>query len=392
MSHDMSRGYSAYKKLHTGYPVSLNLMRARLLVFLLLYPGHVSGWRSQGKPIPWVNHRLRERIPNTPPKTFDVPTRALGVLANNNPWHIKSTVGHFEELHYEQQDKDMNHVTDQFTLQVPSQSSLTAPLDDSQGNLSKDASISLHILDLSEGVWVEESFMKEQHVVCPARGACTSSVTLQRPLVGYDLLRSAACGGEMKKQPFTEGRWGFIKEEQEMPCYLVSTTDGGRMFPEKCAVQETVQETAQETVQETDKNPQWAALNDNSVSLQAFRPIQTMPTHGTTVEHFAKSRQPGLRKFVCRVSYHHYGYPLNLRHEPPSSTVSVFYKPHDAAQWGTLLNLSWDQFARGLNRYRSWVAPQHLNNQGVEWSGCFKCVAHVNGVSHSKCLGPCNCE
>ena len=301
---------------------------------------------------------------------------------------IKPTVKNLaiEKLQYtskETTQKGQPQITDKFTFQI------------SNWNYYCDIPASLRLFDYEERVWVDASVDKNQGKYCFEKNECTifrcsnrweckTQVTLEKPLIGYDLLKSGGCDGdEFKTQPFSKGRWGALEEEEEDEglCYLITISSGGQsvaqMYPENCS---------QKRVQVNPEHQQLAAAPFLS------RQSRTVSPHSIT--QFTKNTNSGFRKFVCKVKYTHMGSdPVNLSSGIPTADVKVYY--NSGAGWGSyLLNLRWVNYnsASGVNKFESWVSKEHLQEQGVKWNKCFKCEVEIDGVTERSCLGKCDCN
>lgn len=203
--------------------------------------------------------------------------------------------------------------------------------------------VALFLFDSEEKTWEEASVKKEEKQVCVKSG-CHTTVTLTKPLLGYDLLKQSGCGGEgqFKKQPFTEGRWEEVEEEEEdarPPCYMTSISSNQQstasIFPEGCATREI----------------NWFG-RENREGISPGGSTRVPRSPGNTVVYFSKRTIGNDRKFVCRVIYSHMGYGTNLGNSVPAADVKVFYKPIQGAKWGSyLLDLGWRGFFAGQNRF-----------------------------------------
>ena len=305
---------------------------------------------------------------------------------------IKPTVKNLaiEKLQYtskETTQKGQPQITDKFTFQI------------SNWNYYSDIPASLRLFDYEERVWVDASVDKNQGKYCFEKNECTifrcsnrweckTQVTLEKPLIGYDLLKSGGCDGdEFKTQPFSKGRWGALEEEEEDEglCYLITISSGGQsvaqMYPENCS---------QKQVQVSDKS---FYSEHQQLAAAPFFSRQSRTPSSHYITQFTKNTNGGFRKFVCKVKYTHMGGPVNLGYGSPTADVKVYYKNNNSASWGShLLNLSWDNYNDGVNKFESWVSKESLQEQGVKWKKCFKCEVEIDGVTKRSCLGNCSCN
>ena len=291
-----------------------------------------------------------------------------------------------EELQYtskETTQKGKPQITDKFTFQIPN------------WNYYSDIPASLRLFDYEERVWVDASVDKNQSRYCFKRNECTifgcsfrreckAHVTLEKPLIGYDLLKSGGCDGEeFKTQPFTKGRWGAPEEEEEDVglCYLITISSGGQsvaqMYPENCSQKKVVVNT-----------------EHHQLAAAPFLGRQSRSTSSHSITQFTKQWIGGFRKFVCKVRYTHMGGPVDLGFGIPTADVKVYYKNDDGASWGShLLDLSWVNYNNdGVNKFESRVSKGHLQEQGVKWNKCFKCEVEINDEMERSCLGDCDCD
>lgn len=273
-------------------------------------------------------------------------------------------------------------ITDYFEFQIPGTS-----CKDKRGKCQpvkpSQTFKSLLLFDSEEGVWVEASAEEEQN---------GNTITLTKPLIGYDLLKPSGCGKEQfKTQPYSEGKWGHLKEEEERAqCYMVSVSTSGQsfsqMYPDNCA------ETEAAIYKDENVQVNYAPYKDFQMSSKVHN-IQKRNTHSAEITQFTKTKIGNNRKFVCKVDYTHSGYPTGLGNNIPDADVKVYYRPPNSASWGTvLLDLEWKNFSPGgKNKFESWVSKQHLNNQGVGWNKCFKCEVTINNMVERECLGGPGC-
>jgi len=288
------------------------------------------------------------------------------------------------DLNYVRESTVINgemQITDSFEFQIPG-TSCKDKREECKSVSPSQTFESLLLFDSEEGVWVEAAAKEEQQ---------GNTVTLTKPLIGYDLLKPSGCGEEeFKTQPYTKGRWGYLKEkEEQVQCYMVSVSTSGQsfsqMYPDNCAKRE-------EKIYNDENVPVKAAPYKDFQTSPKGHNIQKSNSFSFEITQFTKTKIGNDRKFVCRVAYTHLGHPTSLGNNFPDADVKVYYRPSNSASWGLLLDLDWIQFSGGINKFVSWVSQQHLNNQGVGWNKCFKCEVKINGMEDRKCRGAgCTC-
>ena len=274
-------------------------------------------------------------------------------------------------------------ITDSFEFQIPGTSCKDKRKECKSVSPSQTFK-SLLLFDSEEGVWVEASAKEEQQ---------GNTITLTKPLIGYDLLEPSGCGKEQfKTQPYTKGKWGYLEEKEERDqCYMVSVSTSGKsfsqMYPDNCA------ETEAKIYNYENVPVKVAPYKDFQTSPKGHN-IQKRNTHSAEITQFTKAKIGNARKFVCKVAYIHSGYATSLGNNVPDADVKVYYRPSNSASWELLLDLDWIQFSGGKNKFVSWVSQQHLNNQGVEWNKCFKWEVKINGITEDRrCRGAgCTCN
>jgi len=303
---------------------------------------------------------------------------AVDVAAWRGKDQLKSEL-EIEDVQYSREEtgdramKGVTQLTDQLLFQLPS-----SPF--------TQTTVSLLLFDGEEREWREVSVHEEEKQTCFKGGECEEGVTLRKPLIGYDLLKPGGCEEEeFKQQAFTKGRWGEEQERQEkgnetpVPrCYLIlvsrTSQSTSMMYPENCAERETSSFKAEK--------PGTAYQN---------RKNRNTATSEITQFSKAKINQAEDRKFVCKLAYSHSGGTMSLENGLPAVDVKVYYKSSEGAGWGSpLLDLQWDRFSGGVNRFVSVVSKQHLKDQGVKWNKCFKCEVTVSGSTLEQCIN-CSC-
>ncbi|XP_063688771.1 uncharacterized protein LOC134821887 [Bolinopsis microptera] len=122
----------------------------------------------------------------------------------------------------------------------------------------RDFLVSLFMYDNRDKVWVEASAEKE---------VMEGGISVRKPLLGYDLLKSSGCEEkELKEQPFTKERWGFKEKEEVIPtCYLLTLSNkdqtASQMYPDNCVEDRTAK--------------------DKDLRKMRKKTIPTAPTNGT---------------------------------------------------------------------------------------------------------------
>ena len=254
-------------------------------------------------------------------------------------------------------------------------------------DISEDTAVSLFLFDTKERTWVEASVNKEEsEQYCSDQEKCKKTITLTKPLIGYDLLKPRGCEEEdLKEQPFAVGRWEtrYRDEEKERAqCYMVTVSVNNQSisqtYPDNCVEEEEAIAEA-EDIREAPEHTSGKSLKRNTI--------------GTSITKFKKYKINNDRKFVCKVAHTHMGASTSLGNPILGADVKIYYKPRDNAGWGSyLLDLGWHQFSDGEDKFVGWVSKQHLNQQGVKWSKCFKCQVNINGVVTRECQGDCTCN
>jgi hypothetical protein len=268
--------------------------------------------------------------------------------------------------------KDAKQLTDTFQFQVAGTSAF------------KSVKVSLFLHDVKEKVWVEVSVTKsEGKTTCTKNNECKQTITLSKPLIGYDLLKPIRCTeDEFKEQPFVwEKGLDYWEEKEEEPrCYMITLSvndkSTSQMYPNNCVENET------------DKD-------DDEGEAQHQQDVQRRPrnTFGTSITKFTKAKINNDRSFVCKVSHTYMGASTSLGSVIMGAEVKVYHKSRNNDAWGNYqLDLQWSQFAGGEDKFQSLVSKQHLSGQGVKWRKCFKCEITVNGAVTRQCLGNCTCK
>ncbi|XP_063688773.1 uncharacterized protein LOC134821888 [Bolinopsis microptera] len=99
--------------------------------------------------------------------------------------------------------------------------------------------VSIFMYDNRDKVWIEASAEKE---------VMEGGISVRKPLLGYDLLKSSGCEEkELKEQPFTKERWGFKEKEEVIPtCYLLTLSykdqTASQMYPDNCVEDRTAKD------------------------------------------------------------------------------------------------------------------------------------------------------
>lgn len=319
-----------------------------------------------------VADTLREDPGGDPRKAYEPGSISITPTIKNVKYTSEKTL----------QDKQPQ-ITEQFRFQVP------------VGRYDLEIPVSLRLFDYEARAWVDTSVDKRQSKYCyyrnecrmfgcSRRWGCETQVTLEKPLIGFDLLKSGGCNGDdFTPQPFSQGRWGAPEKDGEETdrCYLITISAGGQsaaqMIPENCS---------QKRVPVLD-------VEEQQQAAEPFQSRHSRSTSSHSITQFTKRKMGGLRKFVCRVAYTHMGGSVNLSSGFPSANVKVFYKNNDSATWGShLLDLSWNNYNGADNGFVSWVSKEHLQEQGVRWNKCYKCEVRINGVVERSCLGNCTCN
>ena len=292
--------------------------------------------------------------------------------------------------------------------------------------------------------WVEASAEKKEDEV-------SHILYVNKPLLGYDLLKSSGCEEEeLKEQPFVRERWGFKEKEEVIPtCYLLTLRyeeqTASQMYPDNCVEESTTaakdkdlegdeeeddshrdeaeeeddshRDEAEEeddshiyeAEEEDDSHRDEAEEEDDSHRYEAeeeddshrykaeeeneYHSSHKRNTYSTFITQLSKKKIGNMRKFVCKASHTYMGASISLGSAFLEATAKIYYKPENNADWGDhLLDLSWDQYSGGEDSFVSWVSQQHLNQQGVKWRKCFKCEVTVGGETVRRCRGECSCD
>ena len=227
-------------------------------------------------------------------------------------------------------------------------------------------------------VWVEASAEKKE-------GEAHHILYVNKPLLGYDLLKSSGCEEEeLKVQPFVKERWGFKEKEEVIPtCYLLTFSyneqTASQMYPDNCVEEGSTAAKEKDLEGDEEENEYHSSHKRN--------------TYSTFITQLSKKKTGNMRKFVCKASHTYMGASTSLGSAFLEATAKIYYKPNNNADWGDhLLDLSWDQYSGGEDSFVSWVSQQHLNQQGVKWRKCFKCEVTVGGETVRWCRGGCSCD
>jgi len=320
---------------------------------------------------------LRKPYEKTDKIEFQVP---LTEYTYEKPYEKPCVKPYIKDLQYEREEtKECGHLgKEKCMLQLTDKIEFQVPLTEYTLTKYVTSFVSLLVFDSEERVWVEASVNTEEKRSCSWKGRCHNKMTLKKPLIGYDMLKSGDCEGDgFRQQPYISERWGKGEDEKEErpTCYMIISSINkqsvSQMYPYNCAEKE-------------------AALfkEENFDKVYPSRSARSFSFH---IESFSKAKIGNDRKFVCKVWYAHMGYTTSLASGIPSTAVKVYYKHHQNDPWGSpLLNLQWTQFSNGQNKFVSRVSKQHLNSQGVKWKKCFMCEVTINGVVKTKCLN-CDC-
>ena len=273
-----------------------------------------------------------------------------------------------------QGDKEILQIWDNFDVKFSYSPSLTF-----------DYKINLFMYDSDTRTWEEGSVNeREGESKCGLfdryQPRCDRSITLNKPLIGLDLLKPSGCReGEFKKQPYTSGRWGYLDSgREETACYMVVISTRGqsvsKLYPDKC-VQEML-------------------IIEQSI-FEEYSRREKRNTQEYDIIDFKIIENSGNQKFICKFEFLQYSIAVNLQNDIPTTVVKVYYKQNNASPWGSyLLELDWKNFNEnhGFNRYKSKVSNVHLVTQGVDVNNCFKCEVSINGLVFRMCLGDCTCN